>query len=83
MVACFLGLAFGFSIILGLETIDASIKNVEDVTKYIGVPVLATIPRIVTQRQERKQRRTKRILAIMLPIMAGFSMLMAYRILFQ
>jgi succinoglycan biosynthesis transport protein ExoP len=80
MIACFLGLALGFGIVLGLEAIDASIKNVEDVTKLLGVPVLATIPRIVTRREELKMKRRKRILAIVIPIVTFFTAIIAYRI---
>ncbi len=83
MVAVCLGCMLGFGIILGLETIDASIKTVEDAINYLGVPVLGTIPRIVTRFEEHKQRRAKRIFAIVLPIMAVVGVLVAYRVFMQ
>nr|HPI74482.1 hypothetical protein [bacterium] len=45
--------------VFGLETLDASIRRVEDVPKFLGVPVLATIPRITppTKRTEKMRAR--------------------------
>ncbi len=83
MVAVYLGCMLGFGIIIGLETIDASIKNVEDAVNYLGVPVLGTIPRIVSRSEEQKERRTKRIIAVVLPIMAAFGVIIAYRLFMQ
>jgi len=83
MVAVYLGCMLGLGIILGLETIDASIKTVEDATNYLGVPVLGTIPRIVTRSEEHKQKRTRRILAIALPILAVFGVIVAFRVFMQ
>ena len=41
-----LGIAIGIGIIFLLEYMDHSFKNVEDVEKYLNLPVLGTIPRI-------------------------------------
>ncbi len=41
------GLIFGFGIAFLLEFMDTSVKSLEDVEKYLQVPVLAVIPRDV------------------------------------
>jgi len=41
------GLIFGVSIALCLEYLDTSVKSLEDVERYLNVPVLAVIPRDV------------------------------------
>jgi uncharacterized protein involved in exopolysaccharide biosynthesis len=46
MIALFIGFSLAAAAIVGLEALDASIRRVEDVPKFLGVPVLATIPRI-------------------------------------
>jgi uncharacterized protein involved in exopolysaccharide biosynthesis len=46
MVAAFIGLSLAIGIVLGLESMDASIRRVEDVPQFLGVPVLAIIPKI-------------------------------------
>jgi len=46
MVAAFIGLSLAVGVVLGLESLDASIRRVEDVPQFLGVPVLAIIPRI-------------------------------------
>jgi uncharacterized protein involved in exopolysaccharide biosynthesis len=46
MVAAFIGLSLAVGIVLALESLDASIRRVEDVPQFLGVPVLAIIPKI-------------------------------------
>jgi len=41
------GLVFGVGIAFFLEYIDTSVKSLEDVERYLGVPVLAVIPKDV------------------------------------
>jgi uncharacterized protein involved in exopolysaccharide biosynthesis len=41
-----LGLALGFGAIIIVEMLDNSFKKIEDLTAYLGVPVLGTIPRM-------------------------------------
>ena len=41
------GLAFGVGIAFALELLDTSVKGLEDVEKFLGVPVLAVIPKEV------------------------------------
>jgi succinoglycan biosynthesis transport protein ExoP len=41
-----LGMALGFGAIVIVELLDASFKKVEDVTEYLKLPVVGTIPRM-------------------------------------
>lgn len=41
-----LGLALGFGAIMLVEMLDNSFKRIEDVTQYLKLPVLGTVPRI-------------------------------------
>ena len=41
------GLIFGIGIAFGLELMDTSVKSLEDVERYLQVPVLAVVPRDV------------------------------------
>ncbi len=42
-----LGLVFGLGLAFLLEFMDTSVKSIEDVERYLGVPVLAVIPKHV------------------------------------
>lgn len=42
-----LGLIFGLALAFILEFMDTSVKSIEDVERYLGVPVLAVIPKDV------------------------------------
>ena len=62
-----LGLALGLGLAFFVEYNDTSIKSHEDVEKFLGVPVLGTIPHItygkkneiqVRRRSSKKKRRT-------------------------
>ncbi|MBD3287230.1 hypothetical protein GF337_00365 [candidate division KSB1 bacterium] len=46
LMAAALGIAIGIGLIYGLEYIDRSFKNVEEVERYLHLPVLGTIPKI-------------------------------------
>jgi uncharacterized protein involved in exopolysaccharide biosynthesis len=41
-----LGLALGFGAIVTVELLDDSFKKVEDISEYLGLPVIGTIPRM-------------------------------------
>jgi succinoglycan biosynthesis transport protein ExoP len=64
------GIAASFGVLMLLEQMDSSVKDVEFV-KGLGLPVLAVISRIHNQQEEELQRRrTKRLLSL-----AGFYLL--------
>ena len=49
MMAILVGSIVGFALIFILEYMDYSFKNIEDVEKYLNLPVLGTIPKIDKQ----------------------------------
>jgi len=48
IVGAVLGLAFGLGLAFMIEFMDTSVKSIEDVERFLGVPVLAVIPRGVS-----------------------------------
>lgn len=50
------GLASALGLIIGLDYLDPSVKDI-NILKSLGLPVLAVIPRISNDEQERKERR--------------------------
>ncbi len=52
-----LGLAIGGSIIMLMALLDDSFKKVEDIESYLGLPVLATIPRLATPYEIKNKER--------------------------
>ncbi|NLP11839.1 hypothetical protein GX408_15675, partial [bacterium] len=59
LIAGFVGLALSMAAVFGLETLDASIRRVEDVPRFLGVPVLATIPRITPLVKKHEKMRAR------------------------
>jgi len=57
MIALFMGLVLAIGAVLGLEALNTSIRCVEDVPKFLGVPVLATIPRIEPRHKKHSSWR--------------------------
>jgi capsular exopolysaccharide synthesis family protein len=43
----FLGLMLGVGLAFGLESLDTTVRSLDDVERYLGVPVLAVVPRDV------------------------------------
>ena len=67
VVAFMLGSMLGFGIVFLLEYTDHSFKNVEEVERYLSLPVLATIPRMDFLTPERAGERLL-VLKIMVPV---------------
>ena len=51
------GLAAGVGTVFAVEHFDSSIKEVDDLKEYLGLPVIAVIPKIVTEKDIEKTRR--------------------------
>jgi polysaccharide chain length determinant protein (PEP-CTERM system associated) len=64
LVGLLAGLAGGFGLAFVLENFDTSFKKSEELDRYINVPVLATIPGVITRGSFLEQRRTNGILAL-------------------
>jgi capsular exopolysaccharide synthesis family protein len=45
ILGVFLGLVLGFGVAFFIEYLDTSVKTMEDIEKYFGLPVLAVVPR--------------------------------------
>lgn len=77
-----LGLGLGFGLAWGMEYIDRSLKTVEDMEAYLGLKVLATVPRIEGFKKPKKGlawfARSHRSLTIATAVVA----LMALTLLF-
>ncbi len=54
------GVALGVALMFGLEFSDRSLRNIEDAAAFLDLPVLGSVPTIVTE-QEVKQRRRQRL----------------------
>ena len=57
-------LALALATALGAEQVDASFHAVEDLRAFTRVPVLVSIPRIVTEGDEGRHRRRRAVLAV-------------------
>jgi polysaccharide chain length determinant protein (PEP-CTERM system associated) len=64
------GLAFGLAIVGLIEFKDSSFRSEDDVITFLSLPVLATIPAIVTKADRRKARK-KRFRAMVLGFAAA------------
>lgn len=53
-LGCFAGLIFGVGIAFSLELMDTSVKTMDDVERYLQVPVLAVVPRDVGLLHKQK-----------------------------
>lgn len=54
-----IGLAFGLGIAALLEFRDASFRRDADVFEVLGLPVLASVPRVITAEEQRGQQRRR------------------------
>lgn len=55
-----IGFALGFALALSLELMDTSIRTVEDVTQFIGLEVIGTIPKMRFGKTKPKWRSSRR-----------------------
>ena len=72
-----LGIAMGFMLgiggVVGVEYMDKSFKTDKGLAELVGVPVLSSIPRMLTE-QEEALRKAKRRLTIILLVVFALSM---------
>jgi succinoglycan biosynthesis transport protein ExoP len=62
-IALFLGLGGGLGLAFVLEAADHSFRKLEDLEEYLQLHVLAMIPLVKTERELRRERRRKFLLA--------------------
>ncbi len=65
-VAVFIGAALGIALAFFIEYLDTSVKTIEDIERYLQLPVLAVIPRdisvLINQRRDGHDAEIYRIL---------------------
>lgn len=61
LLAIAMGMVIGCGSAFLLEYFDRSFRSVDEVTEYLGIPVLAAIPRLTTYESEVKERRHRRV----------------------
>lgn len=54
IVASFLGVMLGIGVVLLMEYLDSTMKTLEDVKKYLSIPILACIPYVNTKKYSIK-----------------------------
>jgi uncharacterized protein involved in exopolysaccharide biosynthesis len=63
-VGLLIGLAAGFGLAFLCETLDRSFKHSDDLAGYVDLPVLATLPAIMTRGTLLDERRSQSILVL-------------------
>ena len=63
LVGLFAGLAGGVALAFLLDNLNTSFKRSQDINSYVNVPLLATIPTLITRGSVLEQRRTQGLFA--------------------
>lgn len=64
LIGLVLGLVAGIGLAFLLETLDTSLKTVDELESYVGVPLLAAIPAVATRGHVLEKRRAQGILVL-------------------
>ena len=79
MITVAAGLGFGAGLILLLETMDTTVRRLDNLEEEIGLPVLAMMPRIFTSKDRERHRMvmaaTTVSIVVALALTAAFAML--------
>jgi hypothetical protein len=59
LLSLLLGLGCGVGLAFGVEYLNHSFIDIDDLEEYLGLPVLASIPRIVTDEDIKKEKFEK------------------------
>ena len=70
MISGMFGIIIGLGIIGILESFTATVKNVNDISEQLKVPVLATIPRMNNPLIPQKTNKFRKILYLLFPTLA-------------
>jgi len=62
LLALLLGLGVGGGLAFGAEYLDHSFRDIDELEKFTGLPVLAYVPRISTDEELRRKKIKKRII---------------------
>ena len=58
------GLAGGIGLAIFLDNLDSSFRRSEEINAYVSVPLLATLPALVTRGSVLEQRRAQGLLVL-------------------
>jgi len=61
VLALAMGMMIGFGSAFMLEYFDRSFRSVDEAVNYLGVPVLAAIPRLTTFESELREKKNRRV----------------------
>jgi protein tyrosine kinase modulator len=64
LMGIFGGLAGGIGLAIFLDTLDSSFRRSEEINAYVNVPLLATLPALVTRGSVLEQRRAQGLLVL-------------------
>jgi len=64
LVGILVGLASGVALALFWENLDTSFNRSEEINAYVNVPLLATLPALITRGSVLEQRRTQGLLVL-------------------
>jgi polysaccharide biosynthesis transport protein len=81
MFALIIGLGLGLGLVLVRETLDVTVRNVDDVSRFLKMPVLAAIPKIETSLDKTRRKYRRLAAAVAIPLLAFVSVMLVYRIL--
>jgi polysaccharide biosynthesis transport protein len=73
-----LGLALGFGAIMVVELLDDSFKKVEDVTEYLRLPVIGTIPRMELPFGNSSKKRVPIIIGLAISFLLFISIVILH-----
>jgi len=82
-IALVLGCGIGLALVMIRETLDVTIRSVEDVSTLFKIPVLAAIPKIETRLEITRRRHRRYAVAVAIPILAIVSLMLVFRIFNQ
>jgi polysaccharide biosynthesis transport protein len=57
MIALFLGVAGGLGSVLGIDLMDTSFKNVQELETFLNIPVTCALPLIVLEAEKKQEKR--------------------------
>jgi polysaccharide chain length determinant protein (PEP-CTERM system associated) len=61
VLALAMGMIIGFGSAFVLEYFDRSFRSVDEAANYLGIPVLAAIPRLITSESELREKKSRRV----------------------
>lgn len=73
-LGCIIGALVGFTLVFVVEYLDHSLTTVEDVERYLGIPVLGTIPRMDITGAKRGGKKTRLAICVILGMLLAVLM---------